>query len=96
MHFYSNHCWCSKSNWNNNTYAARYKITIESHPEILGLDFFKDKPCNDYKSLIHEKEVFSKEDYEHYMNNVGHKYSEEEKEIIKETFLRVKDSISKF
>lgn len=88
MQYYSNHCRCSKSNWNNEGYNSRHVVTIEEYPEVLNLDFINDEPCNDYKALVSNETVFLEDEYKKSLERLKKEPTKSEKVAIKMMFTK--------
>lgn len=54
MTYYSNHCWCSMSHWDNENYDCRHIVSIQEIPED---GEYHDGPTDDWKALVTEREV---------------------------------------
>jgi hypothetical protein len=48
MHYHSNHCWCSQSNWNDEGYSARHTVDIQKHTGSTIDDIDPDWTSNVY------------------------------------------------
>ena len=50
MDYYSNHCACRNSHWNDDVYYCRHIVTIERYLEDD--DIWDDKPTKDWKNTV--------------------------------------------
>lgn len=54
MTYYSNHCWCRMSHWDNESYDCRHIVSIQEIP--IGREYH-DGPTDDWKALVTEREM---------------------------------------
>ena len=60
MTYHSNHCWCSNSCWNNETFDGEVMVVIEKTFNTYSIDKYKNEITNpDFNNLFHEEEKFS-------------------------------------
>lgn len=72
MHYFTNHSWCSDSNWGGH-YDCRYIITIDRIPK--GKTYY-DSPEKDWVNLVESRMFFDKEEYDSLKSFYKDKYSE--------------------
>lgn len=58
MHFHQNHCWCSQSHWDGETFDCRYLVIIE---QVSMVDYNGPEE-DDFNNLLHENQVMIERD----------------------------------
>lgn len=56
MEYYTNHCWCSASNWDSDFFDCRFLITINKDVD------------KEFEDMLVTKKVFMEEDYNRYVS----------------------------
>lgn len=65
MHYHSNHCWCSQSNWDDNIYDSRHMVSISKYPNYeVGAAHYKQIIADDWTNCIVEVPTVSDAEYE--------------------------------
>ena len=65
MHYHQNHCWCSKSNWTDDVFYARYMVSIEQFPDFeIGQTLKEQVIPKDWKNLVYEEDIVHEEYFE--------------------------------
>ncbi len=65
MHFHQNHSWCSRSNWNNQSFDSSYMVSFGTHLSYQHNNDEYVEDLVDWNNLVvEEDEVFIQEDYD--------------------------------
>ena len=93
MRYFTNHCWCNASHWDNNVYDCRYIVSFDPiiHTKTLGYDDNVKDP--DFDLLLDKRTFFDVEDYERMVEI--HKGSKYEHIILDKKFFNRKTPVLK-
>jgi hypothetical protein len=66
MHYHSNHCWCSESNWDNKTFDVTHMVDIKKYPKYdVNIAHSDQVIADDWFNNINEVPTLSLKEYEH-------------------------------